>query len=155
MTKRFVFLDPDDTIDSDWLGVIVEAPMGVVYANQCGGTATETRQCEGFFVPLSTVAIDAEQPRVTAAELSAPFHGRRGSCHWDLACGMARLPPDKLEQLKVAVERIPFWYSDEKDVDHRAALRLDSSRLEEVAEAWVPVLLPEGSTGILVWKNCD
>jgi hypothetical protein len=50
------------------------------------------------------------------------------------------------------VEALPYWTCDEGET--RVSLRLDESRLEEVVEAWVPVLTPDGP-GVLVWENCD
>lgn len=153
MRHATVLLDPDGTLPDDWIGVIVGAPTGVFYANQCGGTACEHRECEGYYVPLSSVPMIPEEPRLSAAELSAAFHGPGGACHWDLATAGATLSPDRLARLTSTVARIPFWSDDGPDT--RQPLRLDDSRLGDLAEAWVPVLLPEGRGAILVWGNCD
>lgn len=42
-SKRHVFLDPDGTWRATWLVVVVEAPTGVIYEQQCAGTGTDQR----------------------------------------------------------------------------------------------------------------
>ena len=153
MRHATVFLDPDGTFPADWLGLIVDAPTGVFYANQCGGTACEQREREGYYVPLSSTPMASDEPRLGAAELSAAFHGRGGACHWDMATDGRKLTPDRLTRLTAAVARIPSWSVDGQNT--RQPLRLDDKRLGELAEAWVPVLLPAGERAILVWGNCD
>lgn len=148
-----VFLDPDGSHADDWIGVVVHAPTGVFYANQCGGTACEQREREGYYVPLSGVPMTPGEPRLGAAELSAPFHGRGGACHWDMASDGRKLTPDRLAGLTATVARIPFWSVDDRGA--RQPLRLDDARLGELAEAWVPVRLPDGKRAVLVWSNCD
>lgn len=49
---RYVFLDPDGMAGT-WLYVIVEAPTGVFYQQQYGGTACRLGQVEGFLVPVA------------------------------------------------------------------------------------------------------
>jgi len=44
-------------------------------------------------------------------------------------------------------------WSEGKDTQSRS-LELDETRINEVDEAWVPVITPFGS-GTLVWKNSD
>lgn len=153
MRHATVFLDPDGTFPENWVGVIVDAPTGVFYANQCGGTACLHREREGYYVPLSGVPMNPDEPRLGVAELRVAFHGPSGACHWDLATDGAKLSADQLALLASAVARIPFWSGDGQDT--RGPLRLDEARLDELAEAWVPILLPEGEEAILVWGNCD
>jgi Family of unknown function (DUF6210) len=153
MRHATVLLDPDGTLHQDWIGVIVVARTGVFYANQCGGTACELREVEGYHVPLSSVPMRPEEPRLSALELRAAFHGPGGACHRDLANAGAKLSLDRLARLRSTVARIPFWSNDGRDTRH--PLRLDDSRLDELVEAWVPVGLPEGQRAILVWGNCD
>ncbi len=155
MRYATVFLDPDGTFAVDWLGLIVDAPTGVFYANQCGGHACERREREGYYVPLSGIAMTADGPRLSAAELSAAFHGAAGACHWDMAADGTKLSPDRLAGLAAVVARVPFWSVDGEGNDARHPLCLDTARLGELAEAWVPVVLPDGSRAILVWRNCD
>jgi hypothetical protein len=33
-------------------------------------------------------------------------------------------------------------------------LRIDPARIDEIAEAWIPVETPDGP-GVLLYKNCD
>src|SRR5690242_416009 len=123
MRHATVFLDPDGTFSEDWMGVIVDAPTGVFYANQCGGTGTDLREREGYYVPLSNMPMVPDEPRLSAAELSAAFHGPRGACYWDLATDGSKLPPERLALLTAAIARIPFWSGGEQDT--RRPLRLD------------------------------
>ena len=153
MRHATVFLDPDGTLPGDWIGVVVDAPTGVFYANQCGGTACDQRESEGYYVPLSGVPMVPGEPPIGAADLSAAFHGRGGACQWEMASDGTKLTPDRLAQLTATVARIPFWSVDGQDV--RQPLRLDDARLGELAEAWVPVRLPDGKRAMLVWNNCD
>lgn len=155
--KRVVFLDPDGTLAarSDWLVVIVEAPTSVVYESQSSGTAVTLERAEGYLVPLSCTAVDPTGPDVTSAELSGPFHDDRGACRWHVAMDGTELSKERLDRLSEAVARVAFWFRGDDGEDRRAPLRLDAARLDEVREAWVPVLLPDGGRAILAWPNCD
>ena len=133
-----VFIDPNDVCDSH-LGVVVEHATGVVYEHQCGGTACETRVVEGYYVPVGAI-VDGES--LTAERFRGPFHVARG-CVWG-AIQIERIP-----ELQRMVEAIGY------ECPEVGALRLDPARIEEIVEAWVPVLLPDGTRGILVWQNCD
>ena len=65
-----------------------------------------------------------------------------------------RLTRDRLARLKEAVESIACWgRPDESDEDRRVALRVDESGAGQIAEAWVPVLTPDGAA-ILTRTNC-
>lgn len=140
---RTVFLDPDGTA-SDWLGVIVRHQTGVAYQQQCGGTSTELRSAEGYYVPLAWGGLKP-------TDLTAPFHRGKACLH---AAGTP-LSPERLGALRQSVEAIAFWTSrEEGDNDTRAPLRLDDDRIAELVEAWVPVITPAGG-GVLVWPNCD
>lgn len=48
----------------------------------------------------------------------------------------------------------PFWHTDAGGEMRRSQLELDTSRLGEAVEAWVPVITPQGRA-VLVWPNCD
>jgi hypothetical protein len=52
--RRCVFLDPDGTMGAivPWMYVVVEMETGVVYQQQCGGTATRQGEVEGYLVPV-------------------------------------------------------------------------------------------------------
>lgn len=145
-TSRRVFLDPDGSA-SDYLAVIVLHPTGVVYEQQCGGVACETRSVEGYYVPLGGARFDAETGRIDLADLTAPFH------HGTTCLYEAGLSAVRLADLIEVVGSIPYW-SREGDDDRRTHLELDQSRLSELLEAWVPVLTPDGPA-ILTWPNCD
>jgi len=135
-----VFIDPNELCESH-IGVIVEYATGVLYEQQCGGTATELRSVEGYYVPVGGIL---EGKVLTAEQLQSPFHTRRG-CVW------GPIQSDRLPELNRIVESIPYEASE---VD-RGCLRMDQTRLPEIVEAWVPVLIPNGQRAILTWQNCD
>ncbi|MET9228231.1 DUF6210 family protein [Lentzea sp. NPDC003310] len=54
----------------------------------------------------------------------------------------------RLQDLRAVVAKALYW------TDEPVPLRLDESREAEVAEAWVPVVTPDGS-GVLMWHNSD
>lgn len=147
-----VFLDPDGTWPSQWLAVIVSAPTGVVYQHQCAGVACLLREVQGFLVPLGGHKLDADEGMVDPTEFSGVFHKRR-QCVWGSADNA--LPPERLTLLRQLVSTVPYWFAGvDNDTETREALALDDSRLEDVREAWVPVLTADGP-GVLVWANCD
>ncbi|MGW2839898.1 DUF6210 family protein [Streptomyces sp. NPDC001493] len=139
--RRQVFLDPAET-DNGWAFVVVAAETGVVYQNQCGGTACLQFTQEGYLLPLfgTDVAKDISEFFVVEFEGS----GARG-CDW---------PPHLLDRLRTAVSELHVYGSANRDDVWPAPLVLDESRLAETDEAWVPVLTPDGP-GILVWLNSD
>lgn len=147
--SRSVFLDPDGTLPL-WLGVVVRAETGVVYSAQCGGVSTEQRLIEGYFVPLGGAKFDVDRGDVELDPLSVVFH-RDDNCQWTWRG--ADLPKDRLSALGLLVEEICYWGSAEGH-DLRSKLQIDHSRISELAEAWIPVLTPNGP-GVLLYKNCD
>jgi hypothetical protein len=151
-----VFLDPDGTIP-EIFGVIVAHPTDVLFGHQCAGTETLERWQEGYYVPIGHAPLGGERPRVEPLDLTAVFH-QGSACYWGGAprapTGEPLLPPDRLATLRKLVAEIRFWTTDVAGEDHPGCLCLDETRLNELVEAWVPVLTPDG-TGILVWDNCD
>jgi hypothetical protein len=137
-----VFLDPDSTI-KDYLGVIIRHASGVIYSQQCGCTSTELRDVEGYYVPISGEPVRDEGRYSIIMNLVSVFHQNKKNMGHPISA-------DQRKQLKLVVESIPWWDADE----NRAHLKLDDNRLDEVTEAWVPILTPDGP-GILTWPNCD
>jgi hypothetical protein len=123
-----------------WIAVIVEAPTGVIYENQTGGTACLPRQIEGFYVPVYL------QEGLQA--LRAAFEGSLGGS------GTHRgLPADVLEEIRAAVPLLVMM-SSTRSGHPEMRIALDESRFNEIDEAWVPVTTPDGP-GILTWENSD
>ncbi|MFJ9693834.1 DUF6210 family protein [Kitasatospora sp. NPDC101183] len=139
-SRRFVTLDQDDTADG-CLHVVVEAPTGVHYRQQYGGTACRQGRVEGFLVPLSGPDAAAALRRLFEEDLG-------GVGTWGHAW-----PEAERARLRGIVESIPYWVSD-GHTEERGALSLDESRISEADEAWVPVVTPDGP-GVLVWPNSD
>lgn len=158
MAKRIVFIDPDGTSTSNF-GVVIEYSSGVLYTSQCGGVATIERSTEGYYVPLSHVAIDPDL-RLDPIQLREPFHRGR-SCAYGRPPShsptpkYSQLPHDRLNQLIRVIATIPWWSEGGvTDSTKRRPLLLDETRLAEILEGWVPVSTADGP-GVLIWPNCD
>jgi hypothetical protein len=152
---RTVMIDPDGTCHS-YLGVIVRHPTGIVYRQQCGGIETLERSAEGYFVPLGGATFDASQGRLLSVGLTAVFHDQGGCVFGGMSyVGYPAFPPERLAQLRLQVEAIPYWsVAESGDTEQRVPLQLDESRLSDLLEAWVPVVTPHGPA-VLTWPNCD
>lgn len=150
--STYIFLDPDGTQEFGLL-VVVAAGTGVTYAHQCGGLATETRELEGFLVPVGGPA--------ASRRLREFFRRRfRGNPPWlgegpDAMPGAA-WPSADLEELQALVGEIAFWKTSRHGdgEDRQAFLELDTARCSDLTEAWVPVKTVYGP-GVLVFENSD
>ncbi|MEU3644342.1 DUF6210 family protein [Lentzea sp. NPDC034063] len=140
-TRRYVFLDPDGSAGDGWLHVVVEARTGVVYQQQCGGTACRQAQAEGFLVPLFG-------PDGLAALRELFEKHFRGAGTWDHGW----LDSER-SRLREGVGMIGYWACNGSE-EELTVLRLDESRIREVDEAWIPVITADGP-GFLVWANSD
>jgi len=150
--RRRVFIDPDATWQPRWLVVVIEAATGVLYAQQCCGNVCDVREVEGYLVPLGGLKADPDKGFVDPDEFTAIFHDS-GGCAW--GCAYGALPADRLERLRRLVQEVPFWTcNDGGNIDERTFLEVDDERLEDITEAWVPVLTADGR-GVLMWANCD
>lgn len=144
-----MFLDPDGT-GGGIVGVIVAAPTGVEYGTQCGGALCDERYFEGYFVPLSGVLFEPDAGRISVERLRRPFHAAGACLH---ASGSVE-PSEFAGLLRNAVNELPFWHVDDEGQTHRSRLQVDSARIFDVVEGWVPVQTPVGPA-VLVWPNCD
>ncbi|MEU6037720.1 DUF6210 family protein [Actinomadura sp. NPDC047616] len=138
--RRYVFLGPDGTADV-WLYVVVEAPTGVFYQQQYGGTACRQGQVEGYLVPV--YGLDALNALRTLFERHF-----RGAGTWNHSWSA-----QERDRLRDGVEGVTFWACDGWTEEPRS-LKLDESRMAEADEAWIPVLTPDGP-GVLLWFNSD
>jgi uncharacterized protein DUF6210 len=144
--KRYVFLDPDGTLGDEWIYVIVEAPTGIMYGQQYGGTAGLESWAEGYLVPVSSADSLAELMDIFERALRG--RGAAWPFEW---------PSDLLERLRQVVNRTWYWPAGstaELSAETRARLVLDESRMRILDEAWVPVRTPDGPA-VLVWLNSD
>ncbi|MEU8920442.1 DUF6210 family protein [Kitasatospora sp. NPDC048545] len=139
--KRHVYLDPDGC-GGGWVFVIVAAPTGVVYRTQCGGYACAQYEQEGYLSPHYGTDLDTDLKAFFVGELKG--YGTRGRM-WQ---------PDELARLRSLVDDLGIYGADRYDELYPPSLVLDESRLAELAEAWVPVVTPDGP-GVLVWENSD
>jgi hypothetical protein len=141
-----------------FIGVIIEAPTGVVYSHQCGGTNCYHYDLEGYFVPLCRYELDerdlTSENRLALDTdlLKAVFHEAvpddPDACVWAGSTG--QLPPDRLDRLAALVGLLCYRGADYGE----QLIKLDRSRLADGCEACVPVVTPDGP-GTLVWNNCD
>lgn len=145
-----VFLDPDGTAPP-WLAVVIRRRTNVVYASQCAGICCDQRLVEGYLVPLGGSKSDFDGGKVMLQPLTDIFHDI-GGCQSNWRGG--ELPASQRRRLARLVGEIPFWHCQVADRDQPRQLRLDESRIDEVAEAWIPVKTPYGR-GVLLHKNCD
>ncbi len=143
--------------EPQFIGVIVEAPTGVVYKQQCGGTHCYHHSIEGYFVPVSRLELGDDRVSddrfaLDTNRLKEVFHhavpGDDDACVFGQA--IEDLPPDRLARLIALVALLGYHGADYD----RCAITLDRSRLALGCEAWVPVVTPDGP-GLLVWNNCD
>jgi hypothetical protein len=139
-------VDPDGTGEFGLL-VAVEAPTGAVYWHQCAGYLCSQRHVEGFAVPLGTRQAAQELIDFFAREFKGwpPPVSRKEP--WNEA---------NLAELEAVVTKIPYWHCEPENrrEDRSGPLRLDRSRVDEITEAWVPVVTLDGP-GILMFENSD
>lgn len=149
MQNPYIFIDADGT-QSSWLYLIVEKSTQVFYTSQCAGLENQIRSTEGYLIPLIGLTFDTD---VLLDEYS---HKLRQIFHQGQSCRSAtKLNTQQLDRLQSSIENITIWFTNnEPEDDQRQHLCLDMSRLEEITEAWVPVISPYGKA-ILIWKNCD
>jgi hypothetical protein len=149
---RVVEVDPDGTMLEDWLAVVIRHPTGVVYSHQCAGVACEHRLAEGYLVMLGRAPYGIDEPPIHSDELIQVFHnGDACMYHW----AGNDLPDERIAWLEKLVRRIPYWAHEAGNpLGVRAALELDFERREDIAEAWIPVITPDGP-GVLIYENCD
>ncbi|MFF4989431.1 DUF6210 family protein [Streptosporangium saharense] len=139
---RHVFIDPTDALgQAGYFFVIVEAPTGIVYQQQYGGTACRMGEREGYLVPLV-----GEDGLRHVFEVTLKGAGAR----------FGDLPDDVSNKIRAMVGEVTFWKSNETSEGDEitAPLMVDESRLDEMDEAWIPVITLDGP-GILTWPNSD
>ncbi len=138
--QRYVFIDPDGTLPH-WMFVLIECPTGVIYEHQYGGTATRQGAVEGYLVPVDG--------RVAASIFDDVFVRHLRSV------GSWGKPPeeDLLGLIREAVATVRFWPSAQGSPPPEN-LALDDRRLNELDEAWLPIVTSDGR-GLLIWPNSD
>lgn len=147
---RFVYLDPDGT-SPEWLVLVVRHETGIVYGTQCAGVATEQRFIEGYAVPIGGSKYAVDEGNIETGLFRNVFHEKDG-CKW--AWTGNALPSERFALLRNLVEGVPYWCCRPDGQDRKYPLRIDATRLEQIAEAWIPVQTPHGA-GVLLYKNCD
>lgn len=154
-----VTIDPHGT-GQLYFGVIIQDVSGIVYSQQCGGTACEQREIEGYFIPIGGLGFSIKNEETVTEnheddpgfeiekghinQLLSVFHKANGGCLW------GKPSVEQLARLRAVIEKIQY-----KDENGRETwLLLNDAKLDEILEAWVPVITLDGQ-GILTWPNCD
>jgi Family of unknown function (DUF6210) len=131
-------LPMDGDEPEDLMQVVVMADSDLIYRQQYGGYACRHAEAEGFLVP----AWAHPEARKALDDLFLVELGKGG------------VPENRrnevVERVGVALQRV--WYRGTGD--RAAVLRIDLSRADELDEAWIPVLTPDGP-GYLAWINSD
>jgi hypothetical protein len=139
---NYIFLNPDETIALGLL-LIVKAPTGIIYAQQCGGFATIAMSTEGFLIPVG----GEDEAKIIFDWFWEKF---KGHCYQRQNAWTSEL----VTELGNLVGKIPCWFTTSNGDDQRHFLELDTSKMDECIEAWIPVNSPYGSA-ILTLKNSD
>lgn len=147
---QFVYLDPDGTLP-EWIAIVVRRETGVVYGTQCAGVATEHRFIEGYIVLVGGSKYDVDEGNITLGPFVDVFHDN-GACKWGWT-GRA-VPLERQALLSKLVRAIPYWRIGLDSPAQKDPLRIDATRLDQLAEGWIPVQTPDGP-GVLLYKNCD
>jgi hypothetical protein len=134
---RFTLPTDGDSSEQNML-VLVPCETGLVYEHQYGGLSCRHVEIEGFLVPAWAHA----EARAALDALFLVTLGGRGVRDEDRS--------DALRTVGDAMGRI--WYRGTGD--RMAPLRVDEQRADELDEAWVPVLTPDGPA-YLAWVNSD
>jgi hypothetical protein len=144
----FVSLDQDGTAGA-WLAVVVRRETGVVYGNQCAGVSCLQWRVEGYLVPLSGWKRE-DGGKIDFDLLNGVFH-EGDTCRYDWTG--RNLPVERLEKLNELIGELSYWRSSSRHPD-KYAIHVDMDRIDEIAEAWIPVETPDGP-GVLIYENCD
>jgi len=137
-----IFLDPDGTEDLG-LCLLIPSATSVVYENQCGGTMCLPKSLEGFLVPLGRRCIEEEIYQFFLKEFNE-------NCY----------PPHniwtkpRLSELSEIISQIPVEGNVDEIHLKQKFLELDTNRMQECIEAWIPVISIYGES-ILTLKNSD
>lgn len=144
---RVVEVDPDGTLPEGWIAAVIRHPSGVVYVNQSAGLACQQRMVEGYLVMLGGTAFETDKPPTRSRELVGVFHDG-DACRWEW--NGENIPEARIQRLTKLIRQIACW-----SYEHGLGrLELDLARRDEIAEAWIPVLTPDGP-GVLIYQNCD
>ncbi len=141
---RRIFLNPGDVDDIFGLLLVVAADTGIEYIHQCNGHLVEKRKLEGFAVPVGSFA--AAGPFIAFFEREFPGWMPRDG--WTAA---------RLEELRQLVSGVWVWaeYLDQEQYGDRSArLEIDTDRITEAVEGWIPVISILGP-GALLFRNSD
>ena len=124
--------------------LLVSAPTGIEYQQQCNGVACEQRTLEGFLAPLTTL-LEGQAGLVGWA--ARHLDNRRTSEP------ISDIAIDELDDLLGRIRSFSEITADDL-LGREQMLSVDRDRLDDLVEAWVPVNSALGPA-ILVWENSD
>ncbi|EZH73424.1 hypothetical protein ATO12_15910 [Aquimarina atlantica] len=141
--------------DSVGLGIIIELPIGIMIANQTGGTACLYSTCEGTFLPLANDYNEETKEFLSPEiELSNYFQGVKYK-------GNGAIKGIDLEDVKKINAII-------NKSGLNKLIEIDVERLEESHEAWIRIKINDDKNtqlisgfenyplnGVLTWANSD
>ena len=137
---QYVFLNPDGS--QPWSAyVVVRHPTGITYGHQCAGRLNDCRSIEGFLIPVGGPEVSDS----LLAWFAARWQGDGYDIDWS---------SELIHSLAALVSTIPCWLTVEDAEVRREVLQLDTDRIHECVEAWVPVRTPYGP-GVLWFENSD
>jgi hypothetical protein len=145
VTEDRIYIDVNPRGESPhFLGLIVDHRSGVIYGNQAGGLACVWRSLEGYLAVLGSGAVAESYVRFfTRFDGRPPLAGEEWS-------------PEDLAELSALVAGISgYSTTDESGYgETELAVRVDSDRVDELTEGWIPVRVGEAQ-GVLVFPNSD
>ncbi len=119
--------------------LIIEAPTGVFYSNQVGGTGCGHPEVEGYLVPVERYSDMEEIENITRD-------------YWHDGA-LKQLSKSAMKQLARAIQGLSVIIGDGSSKS--TFCTIDGERLDtRNGEAWIPVKTPWGP-GWLTWENSD
>jgi len=109
--------------------LLIEAPSGLIFQQQCNGLECDVRSAEGFLIPIHS--------RPEMEDVYALFESGRVS----------------REALKHALGELSVCLNDDWQAPW-TSIELDEERFDQALEAWVPVRVGE-MHAYLIWCNSD
>lgn len=148
-TRRTVSLPCEEP---NFVVLAIQAPTGVTYEQQCGGSYCDHLEIEGYLAVVVRQEPDdtkADRFGVSPVDLTAIFHSEDDHCHF---CQPWLITSERLERLEALLRTLGYFGGPDGPLVQE--FELDRSRINELYEAWVPVTTPDGP-GVLLWNNCD
>lgn len=123
-----IVIDVDDVVD-EYTALIVLAKTGIKYTAQCGGMGCTHPEAEGFVLPLAEFAQDFDDCSYGCWNLQYPeFEENRNN-----------LAIDFNTYCRIKLKKYRWQHID---------IQFDMSRINQLQEGWIPVLMSGKYLGI-------